>query len=141
MGGDWLNGSRDFAVPLTKLQSLVLRTLAAVRTPDLYVGGGVAINIHGPRYSGDIDIFQDSEERLLSAAEGPLDTGEMHRRVRRMIENAETFVGEIRSEDAGVVFLDGGRAVSRVCGSKRGRARRRYAGLPHVSCACDSSKA
>jgi hypothetical protein len=30
---------------------------------------GVAINREGPRFSGDIDIFQDSEHRLVSAAE------------------------------------------------------------------------
>ena len=56
-------------MPLTKLQSSVLRTLAAHRSPDSYIAGGIALNREGPRYSHDIDIFQDSEERLLSAAE------------------------------------------------------------------------
>jgi hypothetical protein len=56
-------------VPLTKLQSHVLRTLAAQRSPDSYVAGGVALNRDGPRYSNDIDIFQDSEDRLAGAAE------------------------------------------------------------------------
>jgi len=56
-------------VPLTKLQSFGLRSLAAQRSPDSYVAGGVALNRDGPRFSGDIDIFQDSEERLASAAE------------------------------------------------------------------------
>jgi len=60
---------KDCAVPLTKLQSHVLRVLAGGRSLDRYVAGGVAINREGPRYSGDIDIFQDSEERLTSAAE------------------------------------------------------------------------
>jgi len=56
-------------VPLTKLQSHVLRVLAAGRSPDSYIAGGVAINREGPRFSRDIDIFQDSENRLAAAAE------------------------------------------------------------------------
>jgi hypothetical protein len=56
-------------VPLSKLQSHVLRVLAAERSPDSYIAGGVAINREGPRFSGDIDIFQDSEQRLDTAAQ------------------------------------------------------------------------
>lgn len=56
-------------MPLTKLQSYVLRVLAAQRSPDSYIAGGVALNREGPRYSEDIDIFQDSEERMETAAE------------------------------------------------------------------------
>lgn len=54
-------------MPLTNLQSHVLRLLAAQRTPDSYIAGGIALNLAGPRFSGDIDIFQDSEERLATA--------------------------------------------------------------------------
>ena len=60
---------KDCAVPLTKLQSHVLRVLASGRSPDSDVAGGIAINREGPRFSGDIDIFQDSENRLAAAAE------------------------------------------------------------------------
>jgi hypothetical protein len=60
---------KDCAVPLTRLQSHVLRVLAAGRSPDSYIAGGFAINREGPRFSGDIDIFQDSENRLAAAAE------------------------------------------------------------------------
>jgi hypothetical protein len=38
------------------------------RSPDSDIAGGVAINREGPRFSGDIDIFHDSEARLESAA-------------------------------------------------------------------------
>jgi hypothetical protein len=69
MDGAWRKISKDSAVPLTKLQSHVLRVLAAKRSPDSYIAGGVALNREGPRFSGDIDIFQDSEERLETAAE------------------------------------------------------------------------
>jgi hypothetical protein len=55
-------------VPLTKLQSHVLRILAAHRSPDSYIAGGVALNRDGPRFSNDIDIFQDSEDRMAAAA-------------------------------------------------------------------------
>ncbi|HZQ52907.1 MAG TPA: nucleotidyl transferase AbiEii/AbiGii toxin family protein [Bryobacteraceae bacterium] len=56
-------------MPLTKLQSHVLRLLAAERSPDSYIAGGIAINREGPRFSGDIDIFQDTEQRLEAAAQ------------------------------------------------------------------------
>jgi hypothetical protein len=45
-----------------------LRLLADERSPDSYIAGGVAINREGPRFSGDIDIFQDTEHRLQAAA-------------------------------------------------------------------------
>ncbi|MGA2576436.1 MAG: hypothetical protein ABSH24_10475 [Bryobacteraceae bacterium] len=56
-------------MPLTKLQSHALRLLAAGRSPDSYVAGDVELNRDGPRFSSDIDIFQDSEERLAAAAD------------------------------------------------------------------------
>ncbi len=64
------SGSKSFAVPISKFQSDVLRLLAAQRSPDSYIAGGVAINRDGPRFSSDIDIFRDSETRLESAAKG-----------------------------------------------------------------------
>ena len=67
-GGGWRNRLNGSAVPLTKLQSHVLRVLAAERSADSYIAGGVAINREGPRFSSDIDIFQDTEQRLESAA-------------------------------------------------------------------------
>lgn len=61
-------------MPLTKLQSHVLRVLAAERSPDSYIAGGVAINRDGPRFSGDIDIFQDTEQRMEAAAQADAKT-------------------------------------------------------------------
>jgi hypothetical protein len=57
-------------VPLTKLQSSLLGVLAARRSPESYVAGAIAINRDGPRYSADIDIFHDGDERLVATAEG-----------------------------------------------------------------------
>jgi hypothetical protein len=56
-------------VPLSKLQSELLRLLASQRSPDSYVAGAIALNRDGPRFSGDIDIFQDGDERLAAIAE------------------------------------------------------------------------
>jgi hypothetical protein len=44
-------------VPLSNLQSEILRLLAAHRNPESYVAGSVPLNRDGPRFSGDIDIF------------------------------------------------------------------------------------
>jgi hypothetical protein len=66
-GGGLRNASRNCAVPLGKFQSRILLALAAQRSPDSYIAGGVAINRDGPRFSGDIDIFHDSEAGLESA--------------------------------------------------------------------------
>jgi hypothetical protein len=55
-------------VPLSKLQSDILRTLAAHRNPESYVAGSTPLHRDGPRFSGDIDIFHDREERVALAA-------------------------------------------------------------------------
>jgi len=56
-------------VPLSKLQSQILRLLAAHRDPESYVGGSTPLNRNAPRYSSDIDVFHDREERVTQAAE------------------------------------------------------------------------
>jgi hypothetical protein len=47
----------------------VLRLLAGRRSPDSYVAGGVPLNREGPRFSADIDVFHDGDERLVEIAE------------------------------------------------------------------------
>jgi hypothetical protein len=56
-------------VPLSKLQEEILCLLAAHRDPESYVAGSTPLNREAPRYSGDIDIFHDREERVARAAE------------------------------------------------------------------------
>ncbi len=56
-------------MPVTEAQKGVLRTIAASRDPESYVAGGLPLNRTGPRYSEDIDIFHDREERVARAAE------------------------------------------------------------------------
>jgi len=68
MVGVLLSRLKSCAVPLTKLQSRVLRLLASERDLNSYVAGGIALNREGPRYSRDIDLFHDSQVRLEQAA-------------------------------------------------------------------------
>ena len=55
-------------MPISKLQSDILRLIAANRDPESFVAGGVPINREGPRVSADIDIFHDREDRVAAAA-------------------------------------------------------------------------
>ena len=56
-------------MPLSALQTRLLRLLASHRNPESYVAGAIALNRDGPRYSSDIDIFHDGDERLVAQAE------------------------------------------------------------------------
>jgi hypothetical protein len=56
-------------VPLSKIQSDVLRLIASHRDAESYVAGSTPLNRDAPRYSGDIDVFHDREERVARAAE------------------------------------------------------------------------
>jgi len=56
-------------MPISKLQSQILKIIAMGRDPESYIAEGLPINRSGPRYSEDIDIFHDHEERVAQAAE------------------------------------------------------------------------
>ena len=55
-------------MPLTKIQSDVLRLLASHDNPESYVAGSTPLNRDTTRYSGDIDVFHDREERVAVTA-------------------------------------------------------------------------
>jgi|ERR1035437_827415 hypothetical protein len=55
-------------MPLSKIQTEVLRLLASHRDPESYVAGASPLNRDAPRYSSDIGVFHDREERVASAA-------------------------------------------------------------------------
>jgi hypothetical protein len=55
-------------VPLTKIQSEILRLLASHRDPESYVAGSTPLNRKTLRYSGDIDVFHDREELVAQFA-------------------------------------------------------------------------
>lgn len=56
-------------MPLSKLQSEILRLLAAHRDPESFVAGSTPLNWNAPRYSADNDFFHDREERITRAVE------------------------------------------------------------------------
>ena len=53
---------------LTKIQVNILKFLAAHRDPETYVARATPLNKNHPRYSGDIHIFHDREDRVALAA-------------------------------------------------------------------------
>lgn len=65
-------------MPLTKIQTHILRLLAANRDPESYVAGSTPLTRDTPRSSGDIDIFHDREERVGQAAAQDIAVLEAH---------------------------------------------------------------
>jgi len=55
-------------VPLSNIQTEILRLIAANRDPESYVAGASPLNRDAPRISDDIGVFHDREERVASAA-------------------------------------------------------------------------
>jgi len=55
-------------VPLSELQTAILKLLASHRDPESYVAGSTPLNREAPRYSGDIDVFHDREELVARVA-------------------------------------------------------------------------
>jgi hypothetical protein len=55
-------------VPLSKIQSEVLRLLSAHRDPESYVAGATPLNRDAPRFSAEIYVFHDRQERAAEAA-------------------------------------------------------------------------
>lgn len=64
----WRNRSSRLMVPLSKIQTEILRLLAAHCDPESNVAGGTPLNRNTPRYTSDIVISQDREERVAQAA-------------------------------------------------------------------------
>lgn len=138
-------------MPLSKIQSDILRLLAAHRDPESYVAGAAALNRDAPRYSGDIDVFHSREERAASAAAGRRGLGSRRKgnrihargidaeirrnsnnpaaewralasaeridphvtmtKLRAALNEAETFVSRMPTENIGVLFLQAGEVV------------------------------
>lgn len=68
MPGGWRSGSNGLAVPLSRIQSDILHLLASRRDPESYVAGSTPLNRSTSRYSTDIGIFHDRQERVKEAA-------------------------------------------------------------------------
>jgi hypothetical protein len=89
-------------VPLSKIQSEVLRLLASQRDPESYVAGATPLNRDGPRYSADIDVFHDREDRVASAALSDANALEAAGYVVRWLRRLPlVYAAEVTSHDAG----------------------------------------
>jgi hypothetical protein len=55
-------------VPLSKIQTDVLRLLAAHRNPETYVAGASPLIRDAPRISVAIDVYHDREEQVAATA-------------------------------------------------------------------------
>lgn len=79
-------------MPLSDLQREILTLLAAHRDPESYVAGATALNQEGPRFSDDIDILHDREERVARAADADAALSSEHGFERnRIFPNAWVF--------------------------------------------------
>ena len=88
-------------MPLSKIQTDILQLLAANRDPESYVAGATPLNRDGQRYSSDIDIFHDREDRVLSAALADAQTLQAaNYRVRWLRQFPTIHSAEISQEDA-----------------------------------------
>ncbi len=56
-------------MPLSELQTELLRFLAVNRNPESFVAGGVPLNLAAVRTSKDIDIFHNGAARLMDTAD------------------------------------------------------------------------
>lgn len=56
-------------MPLSKIQSDILRLIGGQRGPESYVAGATPLNRVAPRFSSDVDLFHDRQERVESAVE------------------------------------------------------------------------
>ncbi len=56
-------------MPLTSAQIAALAAIAGARSPESYIGGSTPLNRDQARYSFDIDIFNDNQERVALAAD------------------------------------------------------------------------
>ena len=63
-------------MPLTSIQTEVLRLIVANRSPASHVAGGIALNFapDSARISKDIDIFHDGIDPLVAASESDCET-------------------------------------------------------------------
>jgi hypothetical protein len=68
--GGGRNRSSGPAVPLSRMQTDILRLLAAHRDPESDVAGASPLNRDAPRISGDIDDFHDRQERVAAGEAG-----------------------------------------------------------------------
>lgn len=91
---------------LSKLQSQILRLLAANRDPESFVGGSTPLNLNEPRFSGDIDFFHDREERVVQAVEEDTAVLSKHNFSLEWLRREPTFYSLLVRKDDEVTKLE-----------------------------------
>lgn len=93
-------------MPLTKIQTDVLELLASQRDPESYVAGSIPLNRQSQRYSSDIDIFHDREERVTAAAANDAALLEAHGYVIRWLRRGAAIQSASISRDGSRTKLE-----------------------------------
>jgi predicted nucleotidyltransferase component of viral defense system len=88
-------------MPLTKIQSLIVKLLSENRSPDSYLAGGAALNFepHTYRYSNDLDYFQDSIKRVTEAYDLDSSTLKENNYSLEVVINTPGFVRVVASKN------------------------------------------
>ena len=89
-------------MPLTPFQSAVAQLLAANRTPESHLAGGAALHIdaEAPRFSIDLDYFQDSEGLAMTKPKEDIATLRQHGYVVEIRLDTPTFTRAFVSKGA-----------------------------------------
>jgi hypothetical protein len=89
-------------MPISPFQAVVLRALAANRSPDSYLAGATVLHRakDTPRYSQDVDFFHDLEDSVAACAEADVATlGEAGYAFSWTLRNPSFHRGVVRKDD------------------------------------------
>lgn len=93
-------------MPLSKIQTDILRLLAAHRDPESYVARNTPLNRDAPQYSRDIDVFHDREERVAQAAEQDSTVLQQHGYALQWLRRESTFYAVLAQHDGETTKLE-----------------------------------
>ncbi len=93
-------------MPLLRIQSAILRLLAAHRDPESYVAGSTPLNASAPRYSGDIDFFHDRKERVARAVQEDSAALQAAGYDLRWLRREPTFYSVVAAKDGEITELE-----------------------------------
>ncbi|MDF0650019.1 MAG: hypothetical protein P0121_00930 [Nitrospira sp.] len=93
-------------MPLSRIQSDILRLIAAHRDPESYIAGSTPLNVDAPRYSGDIDVFHDREDRVARAAQTDAAVLEQHGYALEWIRREPTMYAVLAAREQATTRLE-----------------------------------
>lgn len=143
---------------LTDLQRSVMRCLARNRSAESYAAGGAVLNRDWPRLSDDIDLFHDTDEKIVEAAERDMELlraegfqvmedikiyGVVEARIRRtemsetviqwMSETRMRFFPIVRDDDWGARLHQADLAINKVLAASSRTKARDYVDLVSIA--------